>query len=99
MQDVQLTIGQPSKFSAAFWYPVDGNPWHGSGHFSIGCDWVPLDISPGTSALTKISSGNSWDAASGFALILSVLALCISVFVGYWVRRSNAVPFVPMDRL
>lgn len=98
-QDVQLTIGQPSKFSAAFWYPVDGNPWHGSGHYSIGCDWVPLDISQGTSTLTEISSGNSWGAASGFALILSVIALCVSVFVGYWVRRSNAIPFVPMDRL
>ncbi|XP_058189981.1 uncharacterized protein LOC131307482 [Rhododendron vialii] len=88
-QDVQFSIGQSSKFSVAFWYPVDGNPWHGSGHYTVGCDWVLLDISSGSSALLKTSSGNSWDAASAFALLLSVVSLCLSAFVVYQAIRSR----------
>lgn len=100
MQDVQFTIGQPSKFSAAFWYPVDGKPWHGSAHYSVGCDWVPLEMTSGSSAQTKAASGNSSGVASAFALILSVIALCVSVFIGYAMTRDkNTVPFIPMDRL
>lgn len=97
-QDVQFTIGQSSKFSVAFWYPVDGNPWHGSAHYSVSCDWVPLDISLGNYALPKTASGNSsWDAASAFALLLSVVAVCVSVLVGYWVfTRSRSIPYTSM---
>ncbi|KAA8536733.1 hypothetical protein F0562_029211 [Nyssa sinensis] len=98
-QDVQFTIGEASKFSVAFWYPVDGKPWHGAGHYSVSCDWVPLDISSGSSVLTKMASRNSWDAASAFALILSVVSFCISVFVGYWVSRGKARSFEPIDGL
>ncbi|PIN10060.1 hypothetical protein CDL12_17351 [Handroanthus impetiginosus] len=96
-QDTQFTIGQPSKFSAAFWYPADGNPWHGSAHYTISCDWIPLDVTSGFS--TRVVSGSSWDAASGFALLLSFVAFCVSIFVGYLVSRSKAVPFTPIDRL
>lgn len=95
-QDVQLTIGKTSKFSVAFWYPVDGNPWHGSGHYSVSCDWVPLDISSSSSALTKVSSRSSWDAVGAFSIFLSVVAFCVSVFVGYWVSKTKSVPFTPM---
>ncbi|XP_059652285.1 uncharacterized protein LOC132299585 [Cornus florida] len=98
-QDVQFTIGQTSKFSAAFWYPVDGNPWHGAGHYSIHCDWVPLDISSGSSALSTKASRSSGDAASAFALVLSALSFCLSIFIGYWVSKNKAIPFTPMDRL
>ena len=98
-QDVQFTIGQKSKISVAFWYPVDGNPWHGSGHYSISCDWVPLDIALVSSELSKVASTSSWDAASAFSVLISVVAFCISIFVGYWVSRSKAVPFTPIDRL
>ncbi|XP_057464679.1 uncharacterized protein LOC130754475 [Actinidia eriantha] len=98
-QDVQFTIGQSSKFSAAFWYPVNGNPWHGSGHYTVSCDWLPLDISAGSSMLSKSASGSSWDAASAFALLLSVVAFCSSVFVGYWVSKAKQVPFTPIDNL
>ncbi|CDP15247.1 unnamed protein product [Coffea canephora] len=98
-QDVQFTIGQSSKFSAAFWYPSDGNPWHGSAHYSISCDWVPLDVSPGSSSPGKGKSGSAWGAASGFALLLSVVSFCISIFVGYRVSINKAIPFTPMDRL
>ena len=99
MQDVQFTIGQTSKISVAFWYPVDGNPWHGSGHYSISCEWVPLDIALVSSELSKVASTSSWDAASAFSVLISVVAFCISIFVGYWVSRSKAVPFTPIDRL
>eukprot|EP00262_Sarcandra_glabra_P003643 TRINITY_DN14396_c0_g1_i1.p1 TRINITY_DN14396_c0_g1~~TRINITY_DN14396_c0_g1_i1.p1 ORF type:complete len:366 (+),score=42.31 TRINITY_DN14396_c0_g1_i1:107-1204(+) len=100
-QDAQFTIGQSSKISVAFWYPVDGNPWSRSGHYSINCDWVPLEISSASgSSVTKGSTtGNSWDAASGFSLVLSVISICISVFVGYWVSKNKSVPFTPMDHL
>ncbi|KAL3843545.1 hypothetical protein ACJIZ3_000948 [Penstemon smallii] len=98
-QDAQFTIGQSSKFSAAFWYPTDGNPWHGSGHYTVSCDWVPMDITPGSSTRAKVASGSSWDAASGFALLLSFVAFCVSMFVGYWVSKSKSLPFTPIDHL
>ncbi|KAK9281067.1 hypothetical protein L1049_003960 [Liquidambar formosana] len=98
-QDAQFTIGESSKMSIAFWYPVDGNPWHGSGHYSVSCDWVPLDISLGGSLLTKGAPSSSWDAASAFALLFSVVSFCASVFVGYRVSQNKSVPFTPMNNL
>lgn len=79
--------------AVAFWYPVDGNPWHGSGHFSINCDWIPLDISPSSSML---SPGGSGDVGGAIALLFSVVSLCISVFVGYRVARPKGIPFTPV---
>lgn len=98
-QDVQFSIGQTSKFSVAFWYPVDGKAWSGSQHYTVSCDWVPLDISPGNSRLSRAASGSSWDAASAFALLLSVIAFCVSIFVGYRVTKPKSIPFTQMDSL
>lgn len=99
LQDVQFTIGGPSKMSVAFWYPVDGNPWGGSAHYTINCDWVSLDIASGGSVLTKSAPSSSWDASSAFALLFSVAALCIAVFVAYQVSRPKSIPFTPMENL
>lgn len=99
MQDAQFTIGQSSKFSAALWYPTDGNPWHGSAHYTVSCEWVPMDVVPGYSTQVKVASGSSWDAASGFAFVLSLVALVVSIFVGYLVSKTKAIPFTPIDRL
>lgn len=89
--------------SVAFWYPVDGNPWHGSGHYSVNCDWVPIDISHGSSLSDNKSvdtgSSSSWNIASAFSLILSVAALCVSVFVSYRVLHPESVSFTPMEDL
>ncbi|PIA61053.1 hypothetical protein AQUCO_00300519v1 [Aquilegia coerulea] len=98
-QDVQFAIGSSSKLAVAFWYPTDGKPWHGSGHYSINCDWISLDMSAGSSDLTKMASRSSWPAASAFSLLLSVVALCLSLFVGYAVSRNKSIPFTPMDHL
>ncbi|KAM7274999.1 hypothetical protein ACFE04_016865 [Oxalis oulophora] len=95
--DAQLTIGGLSKLSAAFWYPVDGTPWHGSGHYTINCDWVPLDIPASGRALTKSSPGGS--TGSAFALLFSVVALCLSVFVMYRMVSPKAIAFTPMENL
>ncbi|XAR53743.1 hypothetical protein NMG60_11022410 [Bertholletia excelsa] len=96
-QDVQFSIDQSTKFSVAFWYPVDGKPWHGSGHYTVSCDWVPLDVSPGTiSVLRKAASQSAWDVTSAFALLLSVVSFCVSVFVKCWVSKSRGVSFVPL---
>ncbi|ERN03117.1 hypothetical protein AMTRI_Chr02g220920 [Amborella trichopoda] len=97
-QDVQFVIGQSSKMAVAFWYPVDNRPWSGSQHYSAHCDWIPLDISLGSTNVHRGSS-SSWDAANAFSLLLSVVAFCMSVFVGYWVRKSKSVPFTPIDHL
>lgn len=99
LQDVQFTIGGSSKMSVALWYPVDGNPWFGSGHYTINCDWVSLDIASGGSVLTKSASSSSWDVTSSFALLFSVAALCVAVFVAYQVSRHKSVPFTPMENL
>ena len=99
LQDVQFTIGGSSKMSVAFWYPVDGNPWVGSGHYTINCDWVLLDIASGGSMLTKSAPSSSWDATSAFALLFSVAALCIAIFVAYQVSRPKNIPFTPMENL
>ncbi|KAF5745935.1 hypothetical protein HS088_TW06G00100 [Tripterygium wilfordii] len=98
-QDAQFTIGGTGKMSVAFWYPVDGSPWHGSGHYSVNCDWVPLDISSGSSMLTQSAEGSSTDVGSAFALLLSVVSLCLSVYTGYRVMRPKSVPFTPMENL
>lgn len=94
---MQFRIGQSSKFSAAFWYPVDGNAWHGSGHYTISCDWVGLDVAypqHGSSA----SSDSYWDVSSAFAFLISLLALGVSICVAYWVHnKKNTIPFTRVD--
>ncbi|XP_052205501.1 uncharacterized protein LOC127810201 isoform X2 [Diospyros lotus] len=97
-QDAQFTIGKTSKVSIAFWYPTDGKPWHGSGHYSISCDWVALDILAGSSGSSKTHK-NPWDAATAFSLLFSVVAFCLSVFVGHRVSTQKGVPFTPMNNL
>ncbi|PPD86487.1 hypothetical protein GOBAR_DD16579 [Gossypium barbadense] len=96
-QDVQFTIDWSSKMSVAFWYPVDGKQWVGSGHYTINCDWASLDIACG-SVLTD-ASRSGWDMASAFALLFSVAALCIAIFVSYHVSRPNTVKFAPVENL
>ncbi|XP_072976433.1 uncharacterized protein [Typha angustifolia] len=99
-QDVQFTIGQPSKVAIALWYPTAGKPWGKSQHYSASCNWLPLDIaSLSESSLSQVASNGSWDAATAFALLLSVVSFCLSVFVGYWVSKTKSVPFTPIDRL
>ncbi|XP_040938846.1 uncharacterized protein [Gossypium hirsutum] len=97
IQDVQFTIDWSSKMSVAFWYPVDGKQWVGSGHYTINCDWASLDIAFG-SILTD-ASRSGWDMASAFALLFSVAALCIAIFVSYHVSRPNTVKFAPVENL
>ncbi|XP_022895768.1 uncharacterized protein LOC111409896 [Olea europaea var. sylvestris] len=82
-QDVQFTIGQSSKFSVAFWYPINGNPWNSSEHYTVSCDWVPLDVTPSSSTYIKAASGSSQDGATGFAFIISIIAFCLSIYIGY----------------
>ncbi|KAL5069010.1 hypothetical protein RYX36_019897 [Vicia faba] len=103
-QDVQFTLGESSKMSVAFWYPVDGKPWHASGHYSINCDWVAIDISQSSSASlggksVGTASNSSWNIANAFSLILSVVALCVSVFVSYRALHPKGVQFTPMEEL
>ena len=49
--------------------------------------------------LTKVRQSNSVSAASVFALLLSVISLCASVFIGYWVVKPKTIPFTPMENL
>lgn len=98
-QDAQFTIGEASKISVAFWYPEDGNPWHGSEHYSISCSWVPIDISKGNSLLSKEATTSSYAAATAFSFLLSAISLCVSAFVMYRVFRTRGVQFVQMDNL
>ncbi|KDP28276.1 hypothetical protein JCGZ_14047 [Jatropha curcas] len=95
-QDAQFTISGSSKIAVAFWYPVDGNPWYASGHYSVNCEWVPLDFSPGGSTLTASSPGSSGETISVFALLIAVVSICFSIFLGYKVARPNTVNFTPM---
>lgn len=55
-----------------------------------------MDIASG-SILTDASAG--WDTASAFALLFSVAALCIAIFVSYHVSRPNTVKFAPVENL
>lgn len=78
--------------SAAFWYPVDEKPWHGSGHYSIHCDWTSLDFYSSSSKLTTSLHGSgSSSTASIFALLISVISLCLSVVVVYRLFRPQSV--------
>ncbi|KAL6515911.1 hypothetical protein OROGR_019216 [Orobanche gracilis] len=99
-QDAQFTIGKSSKFTAAFWYPMDGKPWHGSGHYSISCDWIPLDFISGSTGPTEVAQRSSWDAATVFSLLFSVAALCMSIFIGQRMSKTSRTSnFMPMDNL
>ncbi|KAK8540989.1 hypothetical protein V6N13_061037 [Hibiscus sabdariffa] len=95
-QDVQFTIGGSSKMSVALWYPVGGNPWHGSGHYTINCDWVVLDIASGGSNLTgSAKPSSSWDVASAFSLLFSVAALCVAYQLRFFDWGTRSVMAVP----
>ncbi|XP_078160253.1 heme binding protein [Carex rostrata] len=96
-QDVQFTIGQVSKIAVAFWYPTGGHPWSKSQHYSGSCNWIPLDIASASQASLSHSNNSSWDAMTAFSLLLSVVAFCISIFVGYWVSKRKNVPFMPIE--
>lgn len=85
--------------SAAFWYPLDGKEWHGSGHYTINCDWTPLDISSGSATLTVPAPSSSRDVTGAFALLFSVASLCISVYVAYRISKPNNPQFIPMENL
>ncbi|KAL0435990.1 UNVERIFIED_CONTAM: hypothetical protein Sradi_0306900 [Sesamum radiatum] len=99
-QDAQFTIGKSSKLSAAFWYPMDGKPWHGSAHYSISCDWILLDFISGGSESTKVAQGSPWDVATAFSLLFSVVAFCMAIFIGHRLSRINRTGnFIPMDNL
>ncbi|XP_068642360.1 uncharacterized protein [Aristolochia californica] len=67
-QDVHITIGQTNTMAVAFWYSMDGKSWSAFQHYSINCDWIPLDISSPSSA-----SGSSWNATLAFTLLLTLL--------------------------
>ncbi|KAL4368078.1 hypothetical protein GQ457_05G001610 [Hibiscus cannabinus] len=75
LQDVQFTIDGSSKMSVAFWYPVDANPWVGSGHYTINCDWIPLDIASGGSMLTESAPNSDRGTTRAFALLFSIAAV------------------------
>ncbi|TVU47300.1 hypothetical protein EJB05_06895 [Eragrostis curvula] len=100
-QDAQFTIGQPSKMAVAFWYPTDGKAWSNSDHYSASCDWLALDIQPSFEAAHYRPAPNrSWDAATAFALLLSVVAIGVSIFVGYLVSKNkNNVQFTPLQQI
>ncbi|KAL2540419.1 heme binding [Abeliophyllum distichum] len=99
-QDAQFTIGKSSKVSVAFWYPEDDKPWHGSAHYSISCDWISMDFIPGSSNLSKVEQRSPWDAATAFSLFFSVVAFCVSIFIGYRVSSAGrGVNFAPINNL
>lgn len=100
IQDAQFTIGKSSKVSAAFWYPEDDKPWHGSAHYSTSCDWISMDFTPGSSGLSKVEQRSPWDAATAFSLLFSVVAFCVSIFIGHRVSSAaRTVNFAPIDNL
>ncbi|XP_051118734.1 uncharacterized protein LOC127242975 [Andrographis paniculata] len=104
-QDAQFTIGKTSKVSAAFWYPMEGKPWHGSGHYSISCDWIVVDfMKPLTSSANnnnkKEVEKSPWDAATAFSLVFSVVAFCMSILIGHRLSRMNRIAnFRPIDNV
>ncbi|XP_004984604.2 FIP1[III]-like protein [Setaria italica] len=78
-QDAQFTIGQPSNMAVAFWYPTDGKEWSDSEHYSSSCNWLILDIQPSSEATYYRPAPNrSWDAVTGFALLLSVVTAALA---------------------
>jgi len=100
-QDAQFTIGQPSNMAVAFWYPTDGKEWSDSEHYSASCNWLILDIQPSSeAAYYRPAPNRSWDAATAFALLLSVVAICLSIFVGYRVSKNRSTAqFTPLEQI
>lgn len=97
-QDVQFTLGSTAKMSVAFWYPMDSKPWHGSGHYTINCDWIPLDISLGSSSgLVASTVKGSSDGTSITAIVMSMISLVVSGFIAYKLFSPKNVAFTPME--
>uniref|UniRef100_A0A0D6R9N7 Cytochrome c-552/DMSO reductase-like haem-binding domain-containing protein n=1 Tax=Araucaria cunninghamii TaxID=56994 RepID=A0A0D6R9N7_ARACU len=96
-QDVQFSIGQEHKFSAAFWYPVNENPWTGSSHYSVSCDWVTLEILPAEK--DALSTTRAVNPLNVISLVLSLAAFCMSLFIVWSFRKGKAMPFTPIDHL
>ncbi|XP_074361741.1 uncharacterized protein LOC141701958 [Apium graveolens] len=82
-QDAQFTIGKSINFSVAFWYPENTKPWHGSGHYCINCDWIPLDVVSGSTGAPKEAQRSSWNTATVFSFLVSLAAFSTSILVGY----------------
>lgn len=98
LQDVQFTLGSTAKMSVAFWYPMDSKPWHGSGHYTINCDWIPLDISLGSSSgLVASTVKGSSDGTSITAIVMSMISLVVSGFIAYKLFSPKNVAFTPME--
>jgi hypothetical protein len=87
--------------AVAFWYPTNGKAWSNSEHYSASCNWVVLDIQPSFEAAHyRPAPHRSWDAATAFALLLSVVAVGLSIFVGYLVPKDkNDVQFTPLEQI
>jgi hypothetical protein len=87
--------------AVAFWYPTNGKAWSNSEHYSASCSWVVLDIQPSFEAAHyRPAPHRSWDAATAFALLLSVVAVGLSIFVGYLVPKDkNDVQFTPLEQI
>ncbi|PPR91233.1 hypothetical protein GOBAR_AA29442 [Gossypium barbadense] len=60
-------FGSPMMFSSQLMDRARRNRWVGSGHYTINCDWVPLDIASGGSMLIESAPSSAWDTASAFA--------------------------------
>lgn len=97
-QDAQFAIDMSTSFSVAFWYPENEKPWHGSGHYSINCDWIPLDIVSGSTGAPKVAQRSSWNKATVFSFLFSLAAFSTSIFVGYRAASTpKTIPFTPME--
>lgn len=100
MQDAQFAIDKSTNFSVAFWYPENEKPWHGSGHYSINCDWILLDFVSGSTGAPKEAQRSSWNTVTVFSFLFSLAAFSTSIFVGYRVASSpKTIPFTPMETL
>lgn len=99
-QDAQFAVDKSTNFSVAFWYPENMKSWHGSGHYSINCDWIPLDIVSASIGAPKEEQSSSWNTATVLSFLFSLAAFSTSIFVGYRAASSpKSIPFTPMETL
>ncbi|GAQ82982.1 heme binding protein [Klebsormidium nitens] len=88
-QDVQLAIGRVQRFGAAFWYPISGQPWNGYEHFLAHCDWMDLELLPGTGAGAAAVGATGATVLGSVSVVMSLGAVVAAAYAGCLLRRHH----------
>lgn len=78
--------GAASKFRR---YPVDGKAWNSYEHFLAHCDWIHLELLPGTGAGAAAVGATGATVLGSVSVVLSLGAVVAAAYAGCLLRRHH----------